>query len=268
VASDELFIVKLGGSVLTRKREAERVRPKILARLATEIGAHRPARLVLLHGAGSFGHPGAHRFHLAQEPLLGDAARRERLRGSAVVAAEVRRLHLLVLRALVAAGVPAWSTPAGSLARNAEGHLESLDPAPFERALAQGCVPVSFGDVVLDTRWGFSILSADTIARELGSRLGASRVIFVSDVPGVVQNFGRGRPKIVEDLEGDETDRASGAATARDVTGGLRTKVETMRALAGAGVEAALISGLSDGLLGRALRGEHVYGSWAGRRPG
>ena len=33
------FVVKLGGSVITRKREVERVRPKILRRLAEEVGS-------------------------------------------------------------------------------------------------------------------------------------------------------------------------------------------------------------------------------------
>ena len=53
------LVVKLGGSVITRKREAERVRPKILRRLSEEVSSVADTPMVLLHGAGSFGHPGA-----------------------------------------------------------------------------------------------------------------------------------------------------------------------------------------------------------------
>jgi isopentenyl phosphate kinase len=52
-----------------------------------------------------------------------------------------------------------------------------------------------------------------------------------------------------------------------DVTGGIRGKAATMRRIARAGVDAVLISGLTDGALARAIRGESVYGSWAHARP-
>jgi len=179
-------VVKLGGSVLTRKKEVERVRPKVLRRLAEEVGSVGAIPLVLLHGAGSFGHPGARTFGLARPPDPGVPTAR-RGRGAAVVAAEVRRLHLTVLRELIHAGVSAWSVPAANLARNRAGRLATLDVAPFRSALSSGLVPVSFGDVVPDEDWGWSILSADTLALTLAAELGARRVVFVSDVPGILR---------------------------------------------------------------------------------
>src|SRR5208282_34902 len=88
-------VVKLGGSVITRKQEAERVRPKILRRLSEEVSSVADTPLVLLHGAGSFGHPGARKFGLAQPPEP-KASTARRSRGAGIVSAEVRRLHLLV----------------------------------------------------------------------------------------------------------------------------------------------------------------------------
>ena len=72
-------IVKLGGSVITRKNEVERARPKILTRLAEELAADPTVPLVVLHGAGSFGHPGAKRWGLARPPEP-SASRRDRAR--------------------------------------------------------------------------------------------------------------------------------------------------------------------------------------------
>ncbi len=259
------MIVKLGGSVITRKNEVERTRPKVLHRLAQELASAGDRPLVVLHGAGSFGHPGAQKFGLARAPDPGGSATR-RARGASIVAAEVRRLHLAVLRDLVEAGLSVASVPIATHAVNREGQLDSLDLAPFRAVLDAGRVPVSFGDVVPDRAWGWSILSADRIAVSLASFLPASRVLFVSDVPGILGERGPGRPRIVSEVTPAVVDGLRPRAAGPDVTGGIRGKAEAMLAIAGVGVDAALISGLKDGELSRAVRGDSVYGSWAHAR--
>jgi isopentenyl phosphate kinase len=257
-------VVKLGGSVLTRKQESARLRPKILRRLCQELAAPGNPPLVVLHGAGSFGHPGAVRWNLARAPV-DDADRTHRLRGAAIVGTEVRRLHSAVLRAMVDAGLAPFSVPAQPIAVCRGGALARFDLEPFRRALARGGVPVSFGDVVADEEWGFSILSADTIAVQLVRELPSRRLVFVSDVEGVLAPGSSGqRHRPIAKLTHDvlQTLRPSEGVT--DVTGGIRAKAEAMLAAAGAGADAGLISGLRHGALSRALRGETVYGSWCG----
>lgn len=263
--SRSIVVAKLGGSLLTRKREVEKLRPKVLARLAAEVAESEVPRLVLLHGAGSFGHPGARKFGLAEAPRPG-ASRAERRRGAAIVATEVRRLHLRVLRELVAAGTTPWSIPPALLARNRAGGLAEIDLAPLERALVSGLLPVSFGDVVPDDVWDFSILSADTLATEIARRLPIQRVVFATDVPGVYGDAARSRRSVVDELTDEVIARLPSRAGASDVTGGIRAKAEAMRTIAATGADAVLISGLSDGALSRAIRGETVYGSWAHAR--
>ena len=264
-AERPLVIVKLGGSVITRKRELERLRPKLLARLAREVAASTDHRVVLLHGAGSFGHPGAQRFGLARPPEGSNLAAR-RARGAAIVASEVRRLHTEVLRALIRAGAAPASVPMATHARNRSGALVALDGAPFEEALGRAMLPVSFGDVVPDEVWGSSILSADTIATELVPRLHPKRVIFVSDVPGILDRTAGPPPTTLPEVtEAVVASLRPGPGTP-DVTGGIRAKAEAMLAIARMGADAGLISGLTDGALSRAIRGETVYGSWAHTR--
>jgi isopentenyl phosphate kinase len=256
-----LTVVKLGGSVITRKQREERLRPKVLERLADEI-VRAGVPTVVLHGAGSFGHPGAVRFGLARAPADGVTAD-HRSRGAAIVATEVRRLHLAVLQALVRAGGRPASIPISTHATNSSGRLTALDPAPFRAALRDGRLPVSFGDVVPDTDWGSSILSADTIASYLAGSLQVDRVLFVSDVPGV---FDPSRPAdrvVLPLVEATLPERLSVRTHGADVTGGIQGKVREMLAISAGGADAGLISGLSDGTLLRALRGERVHGSWA-----
>lgn len=256
-------IVKLGGSIITRKREIERIRPKVLERLGRELAGCGVSPLIVLHGAGSFGHPGARRFHLARPPEPG-ARVEERRRGAAIVAREVRRLHLEVLRALIGPGLPAVSLAPNGLARNRAGALESLEIGPFERALSEGWVPVSFGDVVPDSAWGASILSADTLALELGRRLRARRVVFVSDVAGVLAAGPDGKMRAEPVLSERLLENLAPSTGAPDVTGGIRGKARVMLALAASGVPAGLISGLGTGAVREALRSDDpTVGTWA-----
>lgn len=260
--SGPIVVVKLGGSVITRKNEVEKIRPKVLARLAREVAEVPDRRVILLHGAGSFGHPGAKRFGLA-EPPGPTSSRWERVRGAAIVASEVRRLHLAVLRELVRAGAAPASVPMATHARNRAGEIVQFDLAPFTTALDAGFLPVSFGDVVLDDAWGSSILSADTIALALAPAVGAERVVFVSDVEGILEGPAGGRRTVVRDVTPEVVGTLRPRAGSPDVTGGIRGKAKTMLAIAATGVDAGLISGLSDGSLSRAIRGNTEYGSWA-----
>jgi isopentenyl phosphate kinase len=171
------------------------------------------------------------------------------------------------MHALLEARLVPWSIPPAATARNRAGRLVALDIDRFQRALDRGLLPVSFGDVVTDDDWGFSILSADTIAVELVAKLGARRVIFVSDVPGVLASVPSGRPRVAPEATPELLDQLRPTAGHPDVTGGIRGKVRAMIAIRELGADAGLISGLSDGALSRAIRGENVYGTWAQGAP-
>jgi isopentenyl phosphate kinase len=181
-----------------------------------------------------------------------------------VVAREVRRLHGEVLRSLLDGGAPAYSVPAFGLSRNREGVLSELDERPFRDALSNGMVPVSFGDVVRDESWGVSILSADVLALELGRRLHAERVVFVSDVPGILPTPPERRPIPIPRLVPEVLGQLVRPPGAPDVTGGIRRKAEVMLELAKAGIPAGLVSGLSNRAAAAALRGAvGSGGTWA-----
>lgn len=253
-------IVKLGGSVLTRERQAERRRPKVVTRLGRELADPPVPGLLVVHGAGSFGRPGVNRFRLAAAPDP-SASVAERARGGAIVAREIRRLHGEVLRSLLDGGAPAFSLPPFGRVRNLAGRAGQLNVDPFLSALRAGLVAVTFEDVVDDDAWGLSILSADELALELGRRLNAERVVFVSDVPGILPPSGEGRAVPIRRLTPDRLD--TGFAD-RTRNAGLRRKLEAMLELARSGIPAGLVSGLSDGAVGRSLRGPvGEGGSWA-----
>ncbi|HNT73271.1 MAG TPA: uridylate kinase, partial [Methanothrix sp.] len=61
----EIRVLKVGGSVLTDKTRLESARIEEIGRIAAEIAGCGPG-LILVHGAGSFGHFHAERYRLAE----------------------------------------------------------------------------------------------------------------------------------------------------------------------------------------------------------
>ncbi|HEX9114917.1 MAG TPA: uridylate kinase, partial [Anaerolineae bacterium] len=160
----ELVFLKLGGSLLTDKTQAEAVRAESLARLAGEIAAalkRRPELYLLLgHGSGSYGHVTAARYG-----TRAGVRTTAQWRGYAETAVVAGRLNRLVIEALFAAGVPVLPIQPSASARCVAGVLLGLDDRPVRAALTQGLVPLVYGDVALDESQGGTIIATEEIFR-------------------------------------------------------------------------------------------------------
>ncbi|MFC7226966.1 isopentenyl phosphate kinase [Salinirubellus salinus] len=214
-------VLKLGGSVVTRKDEPETVDETNLERAAAAL-ADGPGDLVVVHGGGSFGH------HHASEHGVSTTEGTHEAVGVTDIHGAMKRLNDAVVAALQRAGVPAVPVHPFSLAwRDADGTLHL--PADSVRAmLDEGFVPVLHGDVVVHAGRGATILSGDELVVSLAGSLDADRVGLCSDVPGVLDDEGTVVPRI-ERFE-DVADYLGGSE-ATDVTGGMAAKVRELLAL-------------------------------------
>lgn len=259
------IFVKLGGSLLTDKTARYTARHDVLARLAREIAAARQARpdlqLVLAHGSGSYGHVAARETGYDRErghPNVLAYAR---------VAAAAATLNSLVRAALLACDVPAVSLPPSASAFVEAGRIVRFAWEPFERLLAWGGVPLTYGDVALSDAGG-TIVSTETVLLALAEHLPPSRLILLTDVPGVfaAPPTGKTLPPLLEQITPATWPHQRGGvqgARGTDVTGGMVRKVEQMLALVqrAPDVEVLIASGQTPGLLQRALQGEPVEGT-------
>lgn len=191
-------LVKLGGALITDKSRNETLRPGALREAARHLAiAYKQSSssadgggLVVVHGAGSFGHPAARHYRVARGgDLSKDAFLRE---GLCVTRLRVSRLHNYVLEALLEAGVPATGLPPFAAPWGPTSGPGNVAPERAAEACARvadclraGLVPVLYGDCVLDARQGCSVLSGDAIMRELARGLRPSRAVFLTDVDGV-----------------------------------------------------------------------------------
>ena len=254
-----MLLVKLGGSVITVKSKYRTLRGPDLSRLARELAAGAGPDTVLVHGAGSYGHILA-----AKHGLKNGAEGPEQLSAVAQVQRDVRALDLKVLDALLRARLRPAAVPPSLVMRYHDGRLASFDVGPFRDYLMRELLPVSFGDVVMDTKRRFSIASGDDVILELAKLFRPDRVLFVADVDGVYTadpKRDRGATRL------DVVDAASmgsiafADAVGHDVTGGLRGKLERMLTIAKHARDVRIINGLVRGRFESAAKGADVVGT-------
>jgi isopentenyl phosphate kinase len=251
-------LVKLGGSVITEKAAAHAVlRKDVLERLAREV-VEAGGETVVLHGAGSYGHPGAKR-HGLKAGLTHEGA----AAGAAEVRLQVDELQKAVCSALRAAGAAPWPLPASSVSWMRDGRPRQVDWEIFDAALGRGFVPVTGGDVVLDEVIGVSIMSADDIAEALSRHLHPSLVVFAVDTDGVFDRDPNDpEARLIQRLKANEKPAFTAAAGgADDVTGGMAAKVRAAQAIAFGGARVRIVNGLKPGRVLKALKGEPVEGT-------
>lgn len=213
-------VLKLGGSVITDKDVVETVDDANLARAADAVAGHED--LVLVHGAGSFGHPPANDHGVSTTAGTRDA---ESVRD---IHDAMKRLNAAVLDALHERDVPALAVhPLSAAHRDADGDLH-LPTVQVRSMLAEGFVPVLHGDVVVHAGRGATIVSGDELVVALAAGLDAERAGLCSAVPGVLDESG----EVVPYVDSFETVAAAlGESDATDVTGGMAGKVRQLLAM-------------------------------------
>ncbi len=247
-------IIKLGGSLITRKGGRQSLRRARLQRLAAEIAelvASGRRRLLIGHGSGSFGHVVA-----AEYGVHRGRGGREGVAATQAVAAE---LHGHVLAALRTAGVPTYSVAPSSCIVTDGGRPVTVAAEAVQRALASRLVVVTYGDVVMDRSQRHAICSTETALLALTRRLRSRgcvprRAYWLGDTNGIYDGDGSTIPRLTPAAARRLGGTVAGAGTT-DVTGGMRHRLETALAFARLGVESWILDGTEAGTLPAAFAG-------------
>ncbi len=257
-----MYVVKIGGSVITDKSKKSFFKQKVMKKLASEIKKSKKP-IILVHGAGSFGHI------LAKQYSLNDGFQnKNQIEGFAYTHAMVQQLNSLVLKELHNAGIPAISIPPHAILRLNNHKPSNVDFEIFKIYLNQGFTPLTFGDVVLDKKIGFSICSGDLILHLLADYFKPEKVIFVMDEDGLYTTNPKidRHAKFIKNLNVKELDVLTTKLDAHDdVTKGMEGKIETIKKIADLGIETILLNGnvnnrLYDTLIGKDSKHTLIYG--------
>ncbi len=250
-----MIIVKLGGSVITDKSKEYTFKQDVMDNLSRQIKKFGK-KIILIHGAGSFGHI------LAKKYKLNEGFHSEdQMIGFAETQKKVKTLNNLVLDSLKKYKIPAVSISPHEILELNNHKLDSIDYSFFKKNLDKELMPVSFGDVVLDKKLRFSICSGDLLILALAKHFKPEKIIFSVDEDGLYNK----NPKINKDAEFideatlSELENLSAKLDEHaDVTGGMKGKIDTIKNISRIGIDTILVNGNKDDYLYKALVGEET----------
>ena len=200
------YVLKLGGSVLTDKSSEN-----TLSENFSETLAKVEPDGVLVHGAGSFGHPQAERQDLKENISKGYLEPHN----------AVKKLNRKVVEELKENNLRPMPIHSSSIAYRENGETK-IGLETVRKAVQQGFLPVLHGDMILEDD-GFSVISGDEIVALIEKELETGKAGFCSSERGVLDREGNvvNELESLEELEDSGTDKA-------DITGGMKGKVKNI----------------------------------------
>ncbi len=250
-------ILKIGGSVLTDKNKLSVARPEAIRRIAGEIGEYGGGGLVLVHGAGSFGH------HQAKDYRLDQGLNDESIKGILPTHNAVTSLNRMVVDALQMSGVDALPVHPLSNCTLKNGRIDHMCIDVIKRMLRADIVPVLHGDVAMDIAMGVGVLSGDQLVTYLARALDADRVGIGTNVDGVLDSGGRVIGNITP-ANIKEVDGLLAGSEGVDVTGGMRGKIAELMALTEAGIPSRVFNAAQPGTVIKFLKKTLAEGTLIG----
>ena len=234
----------------------------VIRNLAKEIGNlyhSKKSQIILVHGAGSFGHPLAKKYNL-QKGMKTE----EQRYGFCLTDQKMIELNSFIMQELLNFKIPVVSLPPRSFVKQAKGKFLGFNHQIVKSMLKQNIMPVLFGDAVLDDSYGCSILSGDTIITYLAKKLKAAQVIFLSDVDGIFDSDPKKNPhaKLIPEVTNKNLKQVLQGLTINnrnDVTGEMKGKIMAIKKTL-PHIPASIISGLKPQNLVKAVE-QHQIGT-------
>jgi isopentenyl phosphate kinase len=260
----KLTLIKLGGSIITNKEVPMMVRADVLKQLVTEIvrAQHQTGGLYIVgHGQGSFAHAPALRYK-TMDGFINEDSRM----GMAVTQDSAAQLNRIVVQEFLAHSIPAVSFYFSNSMVTDSDKAKHWCGDVLEEYLAKGMVPITGGDVLVDSTKGCTIWSTEKILGYIAEhfidsdKYSIQKIIHVTEVAGVLDASGAVIPHITEENI-REVEKLIGVTKGFDVTGGMAHKIEESMKLAAAGMQVGIISGLKKDALFHSLIGDTVVGT-------
>ncbi len=233
-----LFILKLGGSVITDKSSGTFiVRTALIQNIASQIAESfdpHTQRLLIIHGGGSASHAIAKKHSLK----YGTHADPQKESAGRTIQNNIHHLQDTIADAFMRAGLPLSIFRSEDIYRNTDGILTAQHDTALRDALDHDMIPLVSGAVIPDITWGHSILSGDTLCAHYAQELPTHTIAFASDVDGVfthnphMDSTAQLVPLIyLSDIIDGTTRYTIGGAHTTDITGGLFGKLTSFAPL-------------------------------------
>jgi isopentenyl phosphate kinase len=254
-----LVVIKLGGAALTDKTRIYTPRVRIIHSAARQIATIRKTRSVLLlHGAGSYGHIPVKRFDLVKG--FHNSAQ---LKGLSETKFRLLQWESKLNRIFLQHEIPIVPFQPSCYTIARRGRIFSCEIDSIKAMIRLGCTPSIGGDIVSDVSTGFSIISGDQLAAYMAIALKARMLVFATDVDGIfnVNPKTQKRAQLIEKLDASSIRRITTTGVSQnitDVTGGMKGKLEEAATAASNGIPVFFVNLLKGNRLQDLILGKRV----------
>jgi len=245
-ALPSLYLIKLGGSLITDKDKLNSFQKKPVQRLFKQLSRFydkKKYRLIIGNGAGANTHYLAKKY----QTILGSRTFKD-WQGCCAVKESALRHHSLINRLGIEAGLPLFSYSPSTMFLSKQGETKQTNFSSLLYGLQKGLVPHLYGDVILDEKTGTTIYSTEKLFLELMPVLikhyRRPFVYFLGDTKGVLNKKQRTILKI-SSRSFLKQKQFIGESRGFDVTGGMLSKVQLALKMAALGCEVYIASGLN-----------------------
>ncbi|MGD2250758.1 MAG: isopentenyl phosphate kinase [Candidatus Methanofastidiosia archaeon] len=247
-----MIVIKAGGSAITDKKKDFTPRVTVIERIAQQI-SHIKEDIIIVHGGGSYGHPLASEFSLHK-----GFSNINQLPGVSQTRYSMTQLNQIFLSFFIMNKIPAVAVQPSACFVCTNKRISHSFLDPVKKLLELQCIPVLYGDIVLDTEIGFCILSGDQIISYITEQFDIEKVIFGLEIQGLyTADPQKEGAALITDITFDELDSVSGEETG-DVTKGMKGKLEEIKRMGEKGIEVYLIDITKEDTLLKAVKGESV----------
>jgi len=223
--TDDLIIMKLGGSLITNKKSEKPECHKNIMRKIANIISKSDKRIILVHGAGSYGHPIVKKYNI-DSGIDGTEKQKKAINKARK---QLRDLNEILCNEIKETGMDCESViPSETMLINENGELLKFPKEKFDDILSKGKLAITFGDIVNNKSESVGVLSGDTLLLKLAQEYTPRRTFFIMDYPGIVKGkLDSDNIKIYEEIDSNFVNNISitDQKNRPDVTGGLINKI-------------------------------------------
>ena len=269
VNKNPVIIIKLGGSILTDKKTPNSIREKVINSLISQISDNyhtsTQPKIILIHGAGSFGHPIANSFSI-QNGL--NQTIPNQILGLAKTHQSVKNLNNKIVDSFLSRDIPVLSLTTSSVFFQRETDLNFSGFNHIQSLLDLGIIPVLFGDILIHGSNNFSIISGDRVIYEICNSFSSSnntkykieKIIFCFDKDGIIISNEEKDSTVIQIIKSKDLDHLSlkNFEDSIDVTGNIKGKLHEIKKICELGIPVQLINGQKPDLLIKALKNEKI----------
>ncbi len=265
MTSEDILVLKLGGSLLTDKSTPYKLKEEVIKAVAAEIkeciDLGLIKSLVIVHGVGSFGHPPVLKYNLHK-----GFKDKDQLISMSKTQQIVNKFRKTIATNFLDKGIPINLMHASSMLVGNKMAIIDHTFASLKGFLSLGMVPLIGGDMMYDESMGFSVCGGDQIAVVLSRVLDAKQLIFATDVPGVFDidpKLGE-KAKLLKEVNINESEQIlskTNESTKTDASGKMQGKLlslASIKELIQEGLEVAILSMNKRDILKNYLLGEEV----------